>query len=337
MATVVQSPVKVLVVTYPNAAFVKDLTDSLAGDKEASFSASRIQVDVIEVETPREAIESMRRLGDGVKHYAAIVSPSQTFARAVQLQVKDVPIVFGGVDDPVQRCLVDSLIRPGRNATGYMHYIRSVDFKMLQALHDAFPQLREAYFLVYAGNVTADSCDSADPFWESRLQEVCIPGERSADSYLNKRTLASELAAAALLLGIQLRFVIACELADIERQVQQRANLPQAGWIVPWQDLFADNRQVLINAISTTGQPAIYPEDRYTRLGGLMSLGALNDRTRDRPQFLALKQVLAGRDPATLPVQSPRGFSLVVNARTAEALGTRPSAHVMRIADEVIY
>jgi len=332
--------VKVLVVTHPDAGYVKALTEALNADAALNSGRRAVQVDVVEVTSVGETTASIRRLGSAVNDYSVVVTQSQTYARAVQLQVQAVPIVFSGVDDPVKRCLVDSVIRPGRNASGYMHHLHSGDAKRLQVLRDAFPQLKQANVLVDAGNLAAKSCDPADPYWlgsRDKEQAPCAAGERPVDDYLNGLIPANELLAAGAALGLRLNFILVCRSADLQTVAHEFRSRADIGWVVPWHGLFAENRAAVVDALRSAGGPAIYPDRRYADMGGLMSLGMLRDTTPDRPQFLAVKQVLAGRDPATVPVQSPRGFSLVVNARTADALSTKPSAHVMRIADEVIH
>jgi putative ABC transport system substrate-binding protein len=327
---------RVLYVTAGNLALGQELAALLGPGVPGPQPIEPLAVDVLRARNAAEVTAAIREMGPKVHDYRAIFSPGQTYARAVQLQVSDVPIIFEGVDDPVQRCLVDGLARPGRNATGYMHYLRADDFKSLQLLRDGFPELREVLMLIDNDNVTADSCSASDSYWTRREPEPCTPGERGADAYVERRALARELEAFARQLQLRLRFVVACGPADLQRVVSGAAR-PAAAWLVPWQGLFESQRQTVVDAIADTRMPAIYPNHRWTKAGGLMSLAVISDTGADRPSVLALLQVLRGRAPATLPVQVPRGFSLTINARTAETFDIRPSLNVLRIADEILH
>jgi ABC-type uncharacterized transport system substrate-binding protein len=106
---------------------------------------------------------------------------------------------------------------------------------------------------------------------------------------------------------------------------------------VPWQSLFDGNLQALADGITATRSPAVFARHQFSRAGGLMSLEPILDREPYRASVLALLQVLGGQAPATLPVQSPRGFSIVVNAATAQRTGARPSLFVLRRADEILH
>ena len=327
---------RVLVLSPVGAPAVDQLVAALAAGGQGSPPLPPTTADVVWVEDVAQAVAAVQKLKPQIGRYRAIYSTSLTFARAAQLAITDVPIVFEGVDDPMTLCLVDSLKRPGRNATGYMHYLPDDEFKMLDLLRDAFPALREALFLVSGDNLPPPNCDPEDAYWKSPPKEPCVAGERDLDSYVQRRVRGAELTAHAQLLGLRLRFVVSCSTTDFADLGRVAAGRADAGWVVPWQSLFDENRAPLVARINATDLPAIYPHHGYTRIGGLMSLAPLLDDGPDRVSVLTLLKVLGGANPATLPVQSPRGFSFVINARAAGQLPTRPSLLVLRRADEIV-
>ena len=146
----------------------------------------------------------------------------------------------------------------------------------------------------------------------------------------------AEIEAYARQRGLKLRFVVTCDVKDYPALVRWAQQRPNGGWVVPWHDQFNRNRKALVDQLNASGLPAIYPRQAFVKEGGLMALSALEDVGPDRPALLSLLQVLGGRDPAGLPVQSPRGFTVTVNGRTAERLSPRPSLFVLRRADQVL-
>jgi putative ABC transport system substrate-binding protein len=248
-----------------------------------------------------------------------------------------VPIIFNGVSDPVRRCVVDSLLKPGRNATGYMHYLHADSTKRMETLQQAFPDMREVLFLVDHLNVLSPGCEEDSRYWTEKVSEPCVAGPRPADAYLNRRVAADALAAHARALGLQATFVVMCELSDLGSLAQWAKGRTSAAWQVPWQDRFDGNRQLLVNELNGSGLPAIFPHHGFTRVGGLMSLAAIADTDLDRPSVQSLVQVVLGASPATLPVQMPRGFSFTINARAAEQSGLKPTLHALRVADTILH
>ena len=333
-----EAPRVLIVTTKAKSALTERLVAELSAGGLGSPPLPPMSVDVEWAEDAAQAVAAVRR-HEPLARYRAIYSHSITFARGAQTVSSEVPIVFEGMDDPVRRCLVDSLQRPGRNATGYMHHLRDDEFKALQLLHDGFPALQQVLMLVAADNLPPLGCDPQEAYWkapQSPPANDCKPGERPLDSYIERRVDAAELAERARGLGLRLRFVVVCEAGDFAPLAAWGARLPQTGWLVPWQTLFDRNRPALTAALGDSGQPAVYPHHGYTRAGGLMSISPVLDEGAERASRLALLQVLGGADPATLPVQMPRGFTTLFNARQAERMKLKPSLMVLHLADEIL-
>lgn len=294
-----------------------------------------LKTDWISTNSGAEAYAAVTQLKPRLSQYRAIYTPSQTYARGAQLAGANIPIVFEGVDDPVSLCLVDSLGHPGRNATGYMHYLPGSEGMMLQALHDAFPQVREVLYLVSGPAIAPRSCAQDDSVWAVAPNEPCQTGLRQADAYVQRRAEATLLQDQARSLGLTMRFMVLCANADFAA-IKQATRRPRMAVLVPWQTLFDENLEALVDAITQTGLPAIFPRHQYVRAGGLMSLEPVMEPVPDRPSILALVQVLGGRKPAAMPVHTPRGYSLHVNARAAHRTGLHPSLLMLRRADVVL-
>jgi putative ABC transport system substrate-binding protein len=295
---------------------------------------SGITVDMRDVETGAEARAVVRALLNGdTKRYRAIFSPSQTFARAAQLERPDLPIVFDGVDDPVAICLVDSLRRPGRNATGYMHYLTDDEPKMLELLRDGFPSLKGVHFLLSGDNLGPLDCEPSDPVWATP-KPPCLAGSREVDEYTRRRVRADLIAAHGVSLGLKVNFVVLCDSNDFKLLPQFFGPGGDFGIVVPWHSLFDEHAEQLADVIAKTRRPAVFPRHRFAHSGGLMSIEPTLDK--EEASVLTMLRVLGGRSPAELPVQMPRGFSIVVNASSAVAQGITPSLMLLRRADEIL-
>lgn len=324
---------RVLLIAYRSTPASEDVRRALL---QGGNGLPPIEVDVLKEEDPATVRAALQTLRDQGKRYRAVFSISPTFARAAQVVMPDVPVIFDGVTDPVRLCLVDSLQRPGRNATGYMHLLGADETKKIELLHDAYPDLQEVLFLMSGFNLPPPNCDLDDPYWNTPFQPDCKPGERELDAYITRRVRGTEIEAYARQRGLKLRFVVTCDVKDYPALARWAAQRPHSGWVVPWHDQFNRNRKALVDQLNASGRPAIYPRQAFVQEGGLMALSALEDVGQDRPALLSLLQVLGGRDPAGLPVQSPRGFTVTVNGRTAEHLSPRPSLFVLRRADQVL-
>ena len=327
---------RLLVVLAPPTTLLPILQRAL-NDGTASPPSRRVVTDFLRFTTMDALNQELIAMGPALHRYDALVASSHNVARVLQLRAPGVPVVFEGLSDPIKRCLVDSYTRPGRSATGYAHYLPSQTAKMMQVLHDGFPSTDEQIVLVGGGNVLDEDCNGPDRFNATPTAGPCEAGEQAAGPYLDARLPATLMAQQAKLAGYRLRFVVVCDLQGLQGLSRWAQSPIRAAWVVPWHGVFYANTQALVRAIAGTGLPAIYAFNDAIKQGGLMALVPQLDSGADRSVVLALQRVLKGENPADMPVQSPRGFRLVVNAKVAQNLGPRPSAHVLRIADELIH
>ncbi len=328
---------RVLLVTIGNPQLAQTLVRAMEAGLAAKPGPTKAELDVLQVPDLPSVTRELKKLQIQPGRYKALFVDSITWARAAQLLLPDQPIIFNGVSDPVGRCVVDSLQKPGRNATGYMHYLYGDSSKRLEAMKLAFPDLREVLVLVDDANVLSPGCDGQSAYWTEPQPEPCAAGPRAADAYVNRRMSTDAVSRHAAAIGLQATFVVMCELDDLHRLSKWGSSRPAAAWQVPWQDRFDRNRQRLVTELNASGLPAIYPHHGYTRVGGLMSFAAIADTDLDQPSVQSLVQVILGQAPATLPVQMPRGFTFTINARTAEASALRPSVSALRVADTILH
>lgn len=294
-----------------------------------------LTIDFRSVFSRQEATDVVRSLLPEIQRYRVLYTPSQTIARAAQLLAPTLPIVFDGVDDPVSNCLVDSLHRPGRNATGHMHLLPDTELKMMELLLDAFPSVRRVVVLASGHNITPLSCDPDDAVARGE-HTPCKPEMNPAHTVVGRLVDAPAIDAYAHRLGIPVTYLVLCEPVDFLRVRDAATGGEPVGFVVPWHSLFDEHPAALASAMAETDRPAVYPNARFVDAGGVLALQPIPDRSKDRASVLALLQVLGGHPPATLPVQSPRGFEIIFNVEAASRQGLAPSRWLMRRADRIV-
>jgi putative ABC transport system substrate-binding protein len=236
-----------------------------------------------------------------------IVAQSTTAARPAKQATSVIPIVAIGMADPVEDELIASLARPGGNVTGTTFLGPELVAKRLQLLREAVPQLSRVAVL-----------------WHPRAY--------------SDRTMAGmlrEIESAAQTLGLQLQLVPAAGPDDIadafSMMIKERA---AALTVFPSPMLYAEYPRI-VKMASDNRLPAIYAAREGAAVGGLMSYGAnLPDLSRQTATYV--DKILKGAKPADLPVQQPTKFELVINLRTANALGMKVPSTLLGRADEVI-
>jgi putative tryptophan/tyrosine transport system substrate-binding protein len=217
---------------------------------------------------------------------------------------RTVPIVFAGVADPVAAGYVESLARPGGNVTGFTLYEYSIGGKWLELLKEISPRVTRAAVLREAGIAAG-------------------PG------------LFGAIQALAPSLGLELRLVNVQDAAEIERAVAAFAQVSNGGMIVTGSPRQSAYRELIIALAAKHRLPAVYNARFFVAAGGLISYGTdLLDQSRSAARYV--DRILKGEEPANLPVQAPNKYELVVNLKTAKALGLEMPTTVLARADEVI-
>jgi putative tryptophan/tyrosine transport system substrate-binding protein len=214
------------------------------------------------------------------------------------------PIVFVNGSDPVKSGLVVSLNRPGGNVTGVTALTHTIAAKRLDLLHRLVPAVGKIAVLVNPNNA-----------------------DNSAD--------LEELQAAVRTLAVELTIVGASTLGDIET-AYARVAAAQAGALEVTSDIFFSSRAADIVALAARySLPAMYYSNIFTQMGGLMSYGT-SVAELYRQGGIYIGRILKGEKPADLPVVQPTKFDLVINLKTAKALGLTVPQSLLATADEVI-
>jgi len=246
------------------------------------------------------------------RHAAELVAlaPDVIFAHgggpvaAVQQATHTVPIVFPIAGDPVGSGLVDSLARPGGNATGFLEFEYSMAGKWLELLKEIAPSVNRAAVLRDTSLGTG-------------------AGQFAA------------IQAVAPLLRMEVIPVNVQKAAEIERAIATFARSSNGGQIVTGGGATQLHRDLIITLAARHKLPAVYNERTFAAGGGLISYGPdYLDQYRLAAGYV--DRILKGEKPADLPVQAPTKYELVINLKTARALGLDVPATVLARADEVI-
>jgi putative ABC transport system substrate-binding protein len=233
-----------------------------------------------------------------------ILAHNASTVGALLQATRTVPIVFPVAGDPVGAGLVDSLARPGGNATGFMTNEFSISGKWLELLKQIAPGVTRVAVLRDATQGSGTSMFAA-------IQAVA-PSLRVEVNPLNMR-----------------------DAGEIERDVAAFARAPNGGLIVTGSGATALHRNLIVTLAARHKLPAVYPERFFVAAGGLISYGADQiDQYRKAAGYV--DRILKGEKPADLPVQAPTRYETVLNLKTAKALGLDVPATVLVRADEVI-
>jgi putative ABC transport system substrate-binding protein len=230
-------------------------------------------------------------------HGSSAVSPLLQATRTV-------PIVFPVIVDPVAGGFVDSLARPGGNATGFMLFEYSMSGKWLELLKQIAPRVTRVAVL-------GDTTIPTGPAQFATIQAMG-PSLRVEVSTINKR-----------------------DAGDIERGIVAFARSPNGGLIVTPGGPVQNNRDLIITLASRHKLPATYFDRNFVDAGGLLSYGPDRlDLYRRAASYV--DRILKGAKPADMPVQAPTKYQLVINLKTAKALGLDLPLQLQQIADELI-
>ena len=238
-----------------------------------------------------------------------ILVPGVTQARAAKQATAAIPIVFGALPaDPVQAGLVESLARPRGNVTGTTALSGQISGKRLELLKEALPNLVRVAMLVNSG--------WAPDLWQHYRAE--------------HQTNAARL-------GLQLQFVPVGTPGDLPGAFAAMTRERAQALVVPNDSMFsgAANVPVIADLALRHHLPGMYDERQYVTAGGLMTYAA-NVEAIWRRTARYVDRILKGAKPADLPVEEPTVFNLVINLKTAKALGLTIPQPVLMRADEVI-
>jgi putative ABC transport system substrate-binding protein len=218
--------------------------------------------------------------------------------------MRSVPIVFTQTPDPVGAGFVDSLARPGGNVTGFTVFEYGISAKWLELLKEIAPRVTRAA-------VIRDAAIASGTGQWGALQSV-------APSF-----------------GVELSPVNMLDAGEIERAIAAFARSPNGGVILTGSALAMIHRDLIITLAARHKLPAVYYDRPYVKAGGLISYGP-NSIDPHRRAASYVDRILKGEKPGDLPVQAPTKYELVINLKTAKALGLEVPPAVIARADEVI-
>jgi putative ABC transport system substrate-binding protein len=217
---------------------------------------------------------------------------------------RTIPIVFVNVADPVGSGYVDSLARPGGNATGFSTYDYGLAPKWLALLKEIAPNTTRAAVL-------------RDPAISAGIGQWATIQSASSS------------------VGIEVSPISLVDVGEMESALAAFARSPNGGLIVTGSPLTLVHRDLIIGLAARHQLPAVYYEQFYVTAGGLMSYGPdFLDNFRSAAGYV--DRILKGEKPGDLPVQVPTKYELVINLRTAKALSITVPASLLSRADEVI-
>ena len=249
------------------------------------------------VETMRASAAELVTLGPDV-----ILALSSAATAPLLEATRTIPIVFTGVADPVATGYVESLSRPGGNATGFTVYESSIGKNWLQLLKEIAPRVKRV----------------------ALLRETVI----GADLFATVQTLAPSM-------GLEMHAVDVRDAGETKRALTTFAQTPNGGVIATGGPRQSAQRHLIAGLAKRHGLPAIYNARFFVTAGGLISYGA---DFVDQAQLAAgyVDRILKGEKPAELPVQVPTKYDLAINLKTARALGLTVPRTLLARADEVI-
>jgi len=235
----------------------------------------------------------------------ALLARTTPITAAFKSLTSTIPIVFVGLNEPLESGFVQSLARPGGNITGFTNFESAIGGKWLQLLKEADPRIVRVAVIYNPA-----SAPFAGLFLRSAQSAAPVVGAETVDLPLHNDV-------------------------EIESALATFARQSGGGLIVIPETFTSDRRELIIAAAARHRLPAIYSTIAATPSGGLMSY-AVNSRDTMRRAAGYIDRILKGANPADLPVQQPASFEFSINLKTAKALGLDIPATLVARANEVI-
>ena len=225
---------------------------------------------------------------------------------ALKRETSTIPIVFVLTPDPVGIGLVTNLARPGGNLTGFTHFEYPTAGKWLEVLKEIAPKVKSVLVL-----------------------------DRSPPSAAGVKAVEA-IEAVGQTIGVNLTTVRASNAAEIQRAIEEFAKNPNGSGLLPTASaLMSIHRELIVALAAQYRLPASYPYRHFVDAGGLVSY-SIDSKEQFRQAARYVDRILKGEKPADLPVQAPTKFELVINLKTAKALGLDVPPSLLARADEVI-
>ena len=284
-------------------AYASQLRGFHQGLSEAGFVEGRnVAVEYRWAESHSDRLPALA--ADLVARRVAVIASNGPAVKAAKTATATMPIVFFVAGDPVQLGLVASLARPGGNLTGITNLGVELGPKRLELLHELVPAAASFAALVNPASPGAGNQSEA-------------------------------VQAAARALSMQLAVLNASTEADFDTVFAKVAELRAGGLVIVTDPLFNTRQEQLAALAARNAVPTIYQNNEFTAAGGLASYGASSEDLWRKIGAYA-GRIIKGEKPADLPVQQPTKFELIINLKTAKALGLTIPDKLIVLADEVI-
>jgi putative ABC transport system substrate-binding protein len=232
-----------------------------------------------------------------------ILTAGTAATTAVQQETRTIPIVFAAASDPVIRGIVARLDRPGGNVTGFVILEASLGGKWLELLLEIAPGLKRAVMM----------------FIDTSTASVYLPSLETAARARKVMPIVAPVNGD----------------AEIEMAINDLGREPGGGLVIIPDGFTGLHRAQIISAAARNNVPAVYAQSFFARDGGLLSYG-IDQVDIWRRAAIYVDRILRGANPAELPVQLPTKFEMIVNLKTAKALGLTVPQSILLTADEVI-
>ena len=296
----------------PKVAFLGNASSRLSGPSLEAFRGGMATLGYVEGQSilieSRFADGKPQRVPDLVRELLAsapdvVVAAGPQSLKTFKQATKSVPIVMAIISDPVEEGLVASLARPGGTLTGLAFENRALTTKRLEMLKEALPRI-------------------------SRVAVLWDPTVGDASGYKQAETAARAL-------QLRLQVLETRGPADLESALKPSTTGRAEGLLVLASPFLNGNRQTVVESAARRRLPATYESRDFVEIGGLMSYGpSFPDMYRRAATYV--DKILKGAKPADLPVEQPTKFELVINLKTAKALGLTIPPSLLQRADQVI-
>jgi putative tryptophan/tyrosine transport system substrate-binding protein len=252
-----------------------------------------------------DAAEVRRHASELVASAPDVIVSTGTAGMGPLMQAtRTLPIVFANVADPVGAGYIESMALPGGNATGFLQFEYSLSGRWLGLLKEIAPQ----------------------------VTRVAVLRDANISSGIGQFAVIQSVAPS---VGVEVRAISLRDAGEIERGVTAFARFPNGGLILTASALSTVHRELIIALAARHMLPTVYYRRYFATLGGLVSYG-YDDATQYRGAASYVDRILKGENPADLPVQAPSKYELVLNLKTAKALGLTIPETLLATADEVI-
>ena len=240
-----------------------------------------------------------------VEHKVDLIITASTPATiAAKRATEKIPVVFAASSDPISTGVVPSLARPGGNVTGLSLMASDLSAKRLELIHTLVPRLSQIAVL----------WDSSNPGMALRVRETRAAAEQSQIVFFDAG---------------------ARDLNQLEAMFAELTKRQPLALVVTAEPFTMEHRSRILDFMERNAIPAMYEEGRFVEAGGLMSYGpSVPDLFRRSASYV--DKILKGANPANLPVEQPTKFELVINLKTAKALGLTVPESILVRADRVI-